>query len=75
MSEIPVEIKNLLKKYTPEEINYMIKKSHEMIIRRRSMKIPIYTKEKVENIIKKYDKKQDKTLKKKNSCYMSWKKT
>ena len=65
MSEIPVEIKNLLKKYTPEEINYMIKKSHEMIIRRRSMKIPIYTKEKVENIIKKYDKKQDKTLKKK----------
>lgn len=65
MSEVPVEIKNLLKKYTPEEINYMIKKSHEMIIRRRSMKIPIYTKEKVENIIKKYDKKQDKTLKEK----------
>ena len=65
MSEIPVEIKNLLKKYTPEEINYMIKISHEMIIRRRSMKKPIYTKEKVENIIKKYDKKQDKTLKEK----------
>ena len=65
MSEVPVEIKNLLKKYTPEEIIYTMKKSHEMIIYRRSMKKPIYTKEKVENIIKKYDKKQDKTLKEK----------
>lgn len=65
MSDIPVEIKNLLKKYTPEEIIYTIKKSHEKIMYRRSLKTPIYTKEKVENIIKKYDKKQDKTHKEK----------
>ena len=60
MSKIPVKIESLLKKYTVDEIIKAVKVNHNRIMYQRSMKKPIYTKKKVENIINKYDKKYNK---------------
>lgn len=60
MSKIPIKIKNLLKKYTVDEIIKAVKVNHRRIMYQRSANKPIYTKKKVENIINKYDKKHNK---------------
>ena len=60
MNKIPIKIKNLFKKYTADEIIEAVENYDKIIKYRRSLKKPIYTKNKVDNIIKKYDKKHKK---------------
>lgn len=60
MNNIPIKIKKLLEKYTVNEIINALKVRDYYIMHKRSIKKPVYTKKRIDNIIKKYDKKNKK---------------